>query len=90
MIAAFVPDPPDLATVPVGLDVAAVALGAIQGAVFATRVADERRLDIVGIAVVGIAAGLGGGIARDVLLNQLPAALSDGRLLLVAGEPRVS
>ncbi|HEV7760614.1 MAG TPA: TRIC cation channel family protein [Acidimicrobiales bacterium] len=83
-IGALVPDPPDLATVPVGLDMAAVALGAVQGAVFATRVADERRLDIVGVAVVGIAAGLGGGIARDVLLNQLPAALSDGRLLLAA------
>jgi uncharacterized membrane protein YeiH len=79
-----VPDPPDLASVPVGLDMAAVALGAMQGAVFATRMADERRLDVVGIAVVGIAAGLGGGLARDLLLSQMPAALADGRLLLTA------
>jgi uncharacterized membrane protein YeiH len=79
-----VPEAPDLATVPVGLDIAAVALGAVQGAVFATRMAEDRRLDIVGVAVVGIATGLGGGVVRDVLLDQLPAALSDGRLLLTA------
>jgi uncharacterized membrane protein YeiH len=79
-----VPEAPDLATVPVGLDIAAVALGAVQGAVFATRMAEERRLDVVGVAVVGIATGLGGGIARDLLLNQMPVALSDGRLLLTA------
>lgn len=79
-----VPQPPDLATVPVGLDMAAVALGAVQGAVFATRMADERRLDVIGVAVVGIGAGLGGGLARDILLSQMPAALSDGRLLMAA------
>jgi uncharacterized membrane protein YeiH len=83
-VIAAVPSPPDLATVPLGLDIAAVAMGAVQGAVFATRMADERRLDVVGIAVVGIAAGLGGGIARDVLINQMPAALADGRLLITA------
>ena len=83
-----VPEAPDLApSIPVGLDIAAVALGAVQGAVFATRMADERRLDVVGVAVVGIATGLGGGLARDLLIDQLPAALADGRLLLTAVAP---
>lgn len=73
-----------LATIPVGLDIAAVALGAVQGAVFATRMAEERKIDVVGIGVVGIATALGGGIVRDVLINQRPAAITDGSLIVTA------
>jgi len=50
-------------------------LGAAQGALFAAGVAKERRIDLVGIAMIAIATGLGGGIVRDLLLNQVPAAL---------------
>lgn len=74
----------DLPQLPVGLDMAAVALGAVQGAVFATRMAEERKIDILGIVVIGIATALGGGIVRDVLLNQLPAAMADGKLVVTS------
>jgi uncharacterized membrane protein YeiH len=78
------PEIKDFATIPLGLDIAAVSLGAVQGAVFATRMAEERKLDVLAIAIVGIGTALGGGIIRDVLMNQLPAALSDGRLIIAA------
>jgi len=62
-----------------------VGVGAVQGAMFASRFR-ESRLDILGVAIMGIVTGLGGGIVRDLLLNQVPAALrSDWYLLTAVG-----
>ena len=72
-----------LFTIPLWLDLTAVAIGAIQGAMFAARLT-ERRIDLLGVALIGILVGLGGGLLRDVLLNQLPAAISDNWYLPVA------
>jgi uncharacterized membrane protein YeiH len=44
----------------------------------------DRRLDLLGVAIIGIATGFGGGLIRDVLLSQIPAALGDNWYLLVA------
>lgn len=66
------------------VDVAAVVLGAAQGALFAAGVAKERRIDLVGIALIAIATGVGGGIVRDLLLNQVPVALSNNESLSAA------
>jgi uncharacterized membrane protein YeiH len=66
------------------VDMAAVVLGAAQGALFAAGVAKERRIDLVGIALIAIATGLGGGIVRDLLLNKVPAALSNNEFLSAA------
>lgn len=45
----------------------------------------ERDFDIVGVVVLALVAGLGGGLARDVLLgDDPPAALRDDRYLLAA------
>ena len=72
-----------LFTIPLWLDLTAVAIGAIQGAMFSARLT-ERRIDLLGIALIGILVGLGGGLLRDVLLNQLPAAMSSNWYLPVA------
>lgn len=54
---------------------------AISGAVAAVN----RRLDIFGILVLSFVAGNFGGITRDVLIGAVPpAALTDGRYLLVS------
>jgi uncharacterized membrane protein YeiH len=75
--------------VPLWIDLAAVAVGGMQGGMFATLAKDERNdFDLLGVAVFAIVVGLGGGIVRDVLLGQVPAALQDDRYLgtaLVAG-----
>ena len=44
----------------------------------------DRRLDLLGVALIGIAAGTGGGLFRDLLLNQVPVALQLNWYLMVA------
>ena len=74
-----------LFVIPLWADLLAVGVGAVQGAMFASRFR-ESRLDILGVAIMGIVPGLGGGIVRDLLLNQVPAALrSDWYLLTAVG-----
>jgi len=72
-----------LFVIPLWLDLTAVAIGAIQGAMFAARLT-ERRIDLLGVALIGVIVGLGGGLLRDILLNQLPAAISDNWYIPVA------
>src|SRR5690242_10109394 len=66
------------------IDFLAVFAGAMGGAAEAAR--DERNeYDIVGVVGLGIVSALGGGITRDVLLNQgSPLALVDTRYPLFA------
>ena len=69
--------------IPLWADLLAIGIGALQGAMFAAQFRD-RRLDLLGVAIIGIATGFGGGLIRDVLLSEIPAALSDNWYLLVA------
>jgi uncharacterized membrane protein YeiH len=63
------------------LDVGGTFVFAISGAVAAVN----RRLDIFGILVLSFVAGNFGGIGRDLLIGAVPpAALTDGRYLLVS------
>src|SRR5438128_1615496 len=63
------------------LDLGGTFVFAISGAVAAVN----RRLDIFGILVLSFVAGTAGGIGRDLLIGAVPpAALSDGRYLLVS------
>jgi uncharacterized membrane protein YeiH len=56
------------------LDVAGVLVFGLSGALLAV----ERRLDVFGMLVLSLAAALGGGVLRDVLLDaHPPAALAD-------------
>ena len=41
---------------------------------FAARI-PERRIDLLGVAIIGVIVGLGGGLIRDILLDQVPRAL---------------
>lgn len=69
--------------IPLWADLLAVGVGSLQGAMFASEFKD-RRLDLLGVAIIGIATGLGGGILRDVLLGQVPRAMSSNWYLVVA------
>ncbi len=73
------------AQIPLWIDLAAVAFGGMQGGVFGTAGHDERNdFDILGVAVFAVVMGLGGGVIRDVMLGQVPAALRDDTYLVVA------
>ena len=63
------------------LDLLGTFVFALSGGVLAIR----RDLDIFGVLVLAIAAGLAGGLTRDALIGaHPPAALADPRLLLAA------
>lgn len=67
--------------IPLWLDLFAVAIGAFQGAMFASRYRSVE-LDLLGVALIGIVSGFGGGIVRDVFLSTDIAAFhSDGYLI---------
>lgn len=68
-------------TTPLPADLVAVAVGSLQGALFA---AGFKRLDLLGVAIIGIATGVGGGFLRDVLLGVTPAAFSNNAYLFTA------
>lgn len=70
-------------TIPLWLDLIAVGVGAVQGAMFASGYRDAE-LDLLGVAIVGIASGFGGGIVRDLLLSRELAALQSDWYIVVA------
>jgi uncharacterized membrane protein YeiH len=74
---------PSAFSIPLWADLLAVGIGALQGATFAAQFRD-RRLDLLGVAIIGIATGIGGGLLRDILLSELPAAFSNNWYLIVA------
>ncbi len=66
---------------PLPADLIAVGVGSLQGALFA---AGFKRIDLLGVAIIGIASGIGGGFLRDILLGVTPAAFSENLYLIVA------
>jgi uncharacterized membrane protein YeiH len=71
LIAAAVVEPP------VYVDLTAVFLAGLTGAVFAVK----HKFAISGVLAIAVVAGLGGGLLRDLLLNNIPVALTNPRYL---------
>lgn len=72
--------PADLPMQPV-LEIVGVYVAAMAGALAAVR----KQFDVFGILVLGWAAGLGGGVMRDVLIGVTPpVGVSDWRLVVTA------
>ena len=69
---------------PLWADLAAVGLGSAQGAAFAHGFQGKNRLDLLGVALIGIMIGMGGGLIRDILLGLPPATLQSNLYLVVA------
>lgn len=70
--------------IPLWADLTAVGLGGVQGALFASGFRGQRRLDFLGVAIIGIMIGMGGGLIRDLLLGVVPATLQSNWYLLTA------
>lgn len=73
-----------LFVIPLWADLLAVGLGGVQGALFASGFLGQRRLDLLGVAIIGILMGMGGGLIRDLLLNVTPTTLQSNWYLLTA------
>lgn len=59
--------------VPVAVDLAAVVVGALTGGLLAAR----EGFAVSGVLLLAVSGGLGGGLIRDVLLADLPVALTN-------------
>lgn len=69
-----------------GLNLAGTAVFAASGAVAAV----SKRLDLFGVAVVGVVTALGGGVLRDVAINEAPPiAFTDWRYPVAAAATAV-
>lgn len=73
-----------LFVIPLWADLTAVGLGGVQGALFASGFRGQRRLDLLGVAIIGILIGMGGGLIRDLLLGLPPSTLQSNWYLLTA------
>ncbi|MBF4560835.1 TRIC cation channel family protein [Microbacterium sp. VKM Ac-2870] len=73
-----------LFVIPLWADLLAVGLGGVQGALFSSGFVGQRRLDLLGVVIVGTVMGMGGGIIRDLLLNVEPATLQNNWYLITA------
>jgi len=73
-----------LFAIPLWADLTAVGLGGIQGALFSSGFVGQRRLDLLGVALIGIVMGLGGGLIRDLLLNVELATMQSNWYVLTA------
>jgi uncharacterized membrane protein YeiH len=70
------------------IDLIAASTNALNGALLARRPDHYRNFTVVGILLMAILGGIGGGVTRDVLVNQVPGALTNPAyiaLCLVAG-----
>ncbi|QLD12946.1 trimeric intracellular cation channel family protein [Microbacterium oleivorans] len=70
--------------IPLWADLTAVGLGGVQGALFASGFAGRRRLDPLGVVIIGILIGMGGGLIRDLLLGVPPVTLQSNWYLITA------
>lgn len=70
--------------IPLWADLLGVGLGGIQGAMFASGFQGQRRLDWLGVAIIGIMIGMGGGLIRDLMIGQPPATLQNNWYLVTA------
>jgi uncharacterized membrane protein YeiH len=66
------------------IELLAAGLGGLQGALFAAG-ARSRRIDVLGVLVIGLAVSLGGSLLRDLVLNQPPVVIWSNWYLTVAG-----
>ncbi|MBB2956833.1 trimeric intracellular cation channel family protein [Pseudoclavibacter helvolus] len=71
-------------TLPLWLDLTAIAIGAVTAAMVAEQFRDKK-LDWLGVVIIGITVGLGGGIIRDLLLGIRPVSMETEWFLFTAG-----
>ena len=70
------------------IELLAAGLGGLQGALFAAG-ERHRRIDVLGVIVIGLAVSLGGSLLRDMVLVQPPVVIWKNWYLLVAGAAAV-
>ena len=65
------------------VDLVAATTNALNGALLARRPDHYRNFTIVGVILMAFLGGVGGGVTRDVMLNKVPAALTNPAYILL-------
>jgi len=66
------------------VDLIAATTNALNGALLARRPDHYRNFTVVGILLMALLGGLGGGITRDILVGEVPAALTNPAYITLA------
>jgi uncharacterized membrane protein YeiH len=66
------------------VDLVAAATNSLNGALLARRPDHYRQYTIIGILLMALLGGLGGGITRDLLIGQVPAAVTNPAYITVS------
>jgi uncharacterized membrane protein YeiH len=66
------------------IDLIAASTNALNGALLARRPDHYRNFTVVGILLMALLGGLGGGITRDVLVGEVPSALTNPAYITLA------
>lgn len=66
------------------VDLIAASTNALNGALLARRPDHYKQFTVIGILLMAMLGGLGGGITRDVLLGQVPGALTNPAYITLA------
>src|SRR5947209_5245480 len=72
----YLPDFPDV-------DLFAAGINALNGVLVARNPSHNRGYAVVGLLMMGFFGGIGGGVSRDVLLNDIPSPLRNPAYLLL-------
>jgi len=65
------------------LDLAAATMSALNGALLCRRPDHFKRYTVIGVLLMALLGGLGGGITRDVLVSDVPVALTNPAYITV-------
>jgi uncharacterized membrane protein YeiH len=65
------------------VDLFAAGINALNGVLVAGNPEHNRKYTLMGLLIMGFFGGIGGGVTRDVLLNKVPAPISDPRYFFV-------
>src|SRR6188472_886319 len=65
------------------IDLIAATTNAFNGAILARQPSHYRKYTVVGILLLAVFGGIGGGVSRDVLLNDIPSALTNPMYLIL-------
>ena len=66
------------------IDLIAASTNALNGALLARRPDHYKQFTIIGILLMAILGGIGGGVTRDVLVGQVPSALTNPAYITLA------
>ena len=65
------------------VDLFSVAINALCGVLVARQPSHDRDYTAAGLLIMAFFGGIGGGVTRDLLLNEIPAPLKDAKYLFV-------